>query len=362
MRKYPEVIAEIGINHNGDPDTARALVDAAVQAGADWVKFQTFSTEHLTTTSAPLADYQRDTVTEGTVGGQHDMLRALELDHDSHVALKRYCDDRKIGFLSTPFDLPSLDFLVQKLGLETIKIGSGDLTNAPLLLAAARYRCHVILSTGMATTDEIEQALGVLAFGYSEPGGAPDSRAFQAAWRAPDKAEQVRQMATLLHCTSAYPTPAEAANIAALETVRSIFGGDVGYSDHTIGNVAAVAAVALGATMIEKHITLDKSQPGPDHSASCEPDELADLVTSVRAAADVLGASAKQLQPLEANVRRVARKSLVCAKPIREGEIFSTRNLTTKRPGNGVCALLYFDYLGRPAGRTYDKDELIDAD
>ncbi len=273
MSKPPhvEIIAEAGVNHNGSLERALELVDAAADAGADVIKFQTFSADAIATKSAPKAAYQKRET--GEAQSQYEMLKALELDEAAHRTLIARCAERGIEFLSTPFDFPSLDLLANRLKLTRLKVGSGELTNAPLLLAIARTRRPVILSTGMARLEEIEAALGVLAFGYGE-GGAPSESAFQAAYKSEAGQRALRANVTLLHCTSAYPTPDSDINLKAMEALRREFGLPAGFSDHSVGIEIPIAAAALGAAMIEKHFTLDKTLPGPDHKASIEPDDL----------------------------------------------------------------------------------------
>jgi sialic acid synthase SpsE len=262
------VIAEAGVNHNGRLDTALALVDAAADAGADVVKFQTFRAGELATREAAQADYQiRNT---GKVESQLDMLKALELDDEAHRKLIAHCRARAIEFLSTPFDHHSLALLADGLGLTRIKVGSGDLTNAPLLLAIARRKCDMILSTGMATLDEVEEALGALALGYAD-GGEPGRLPFKAAYACAAGKEVLRAKVVLLHCTSDYPAADDEINLRAMDALAERFGLPVGFSDHSVGIAVPIAAVARGATVIEKHLTLDRAMPGPDHLASIEP-------------------------------------------------------------------------------------------
>jgi sialic acid synthase SpsE len=261
------VIAEAGVNHNGDAKLARDLIDAAVEAGADAVKFQTFRADALATPAAPKAGYQK----HGTEAGetQRDMLRRLELTPQTHRNLLAHCRRRPIDFLSTPFDPDSLRFLVGDLGLETIKLGSGEVTNGPLLLAAARTGCRIILSTGMSTLEEVGRALDVLAFGFTRPQEDPDPDSLSEP--AQDRRDALKERVVLLHCTSAYPAPISETNLRAMDTMNDAFGLAVGFSDHTPGTTAAIAAAARGAVAIEKHFTLDRSLPGPDHATSLEP-------------------------------------------------------------------------------------------
>jgi N-acetylneuraminate synthase len=323
------------VNHNGDIGRALAMVDAAAEAGADAVKFQTFDAAALASPLAPRARYQGR-------GSQLAMLKKLELSHAAHRRLKARAAARGIQFLSSAFDIGSLRFLARELRLPTIKLGSGELTNLPLLVEAGRSGKKVILSTGMGTLKEIDEALGALARGYG-------SR------------RALKRRVTLLHCTSAYPAHAAEANLRTLATMRSRFGLPVGYSDHSPGIAVSVAAVALGAVAIEKHFTLSRKLRGPDHAASLEPRELETLVASVRDAEAALGASAKRPAASERDTARVARKSLVAARAVRRGEKFDEKNLTTMRPGTGIAPRRYWDFLGRVATRDYRAGEPIVA-
>lgn len=359
MSESVYIIAEAGVNHNGSIDMACELVRAAARAGADAVKFQTFKADRLVTRSAAKAQYQ-SAVTDAAES-QHEMIRKLELSAEQHAALIALCRKEGIEFLSTPFDLESLALLDTTFGLARIKLSSGDLTNAPLLLAAARSGKPVILSTGMSTLGEIEAALGVLAFGYAGSGATPGVAVFERAYVAPAGQAALRAKVTLLHCTTEYPAPFAEVNLRAMQTLATAFGLRAGYSDHTTGIAIPVAAVALGACVIEKHFTLDRTLPGPDHQASLEPGELTQMVRSIREVESALGSGVKQLAPSEAKNRAVARKSLVAAKAIRAGEVFTADNLAVKRPGDGIAPLHYWDYLGKKAGRDYAADEGIDS-
>jgi N-acetylneuraminate synthase len=353
------VIAEAGVNHNGSLQRALELVDAAAAAGADIVKFQTFRAGRLASRSAPKADYQKRE-TEATES-QLDMLRALELDEVAHRVLISRCAEKGIEFLSTPFDHESLDLLVRTFDLPRLKLGSGDLTNAPLLLAIARSAKPLILSTGMATLLEVEEALGVLAFGYSVlPDAAPSILAFRSAYDSDAGQQALRKNVALLHCTTEYPTPASDVNLRAMDTLRQAFGLEVGYSDHTQGTAISLAAVARGATIIEKHFTLDRNLPGPDHKASLEPKELTDMVADIRRVEISLGDGIKRVAVSERKNREIARKSLVAASPIGCGETLTPGNVVAKRPGGGLAPIQYWDVLGRPASRPFNEDELID--
>jgi N-acetylneuraminate synthase len=353
------VIAEAGVNHNGSLHRALELVDAAAAAGADIVKFQTFRAGRLASRSAPKADYQKRET--GTSESQLDMLRALELDEAAHHALISRCAEKGIEFLSTPFDHESLDLLVRTLDLPRLKLGSGDLTNAPLLLAIARSAKPLILSTGMATLSEVEEALGVLAFGYaSDSDSKPSIAKFRLAYESDTGQQVLRNKVALLHCTTEYPTPAGDVNLRAMDTLRQAFGLEVGYSDHTQGTAISLAAVAMGASIIEKHFTLDRNLPGPDHKASLEPNELAAMVADIRRIEMSLGDGIKRVAESERKNREIARKSLVAATPIIRGEALTSVNVVAKRPGGGLAPIQYWDVLGRLATQSFDEDDLID--
>jgi N,N'-diacetyllegionaminate synthase len=328
------IIAEAGVNHNGDLTIARQLIDVAAESGADLVKFQTFSADRLVTTKARKADYQNETT--GSAESQHAMIRRLELNRDMHEALIAHCRSCGIGFFSTGFDVESLDLLM-KLGLERFKIPSGEITNLPYLRHVGACGKPLILSSGMATLGEIEAALNVL-----NEAGTP------------------RENTTVLHCNTQYPTPMADVNLKAMLTIRDAFGVAVGYSDHTIGIEVPVAAVALGATVIEKHFTLDRSLPGPDHRASLEPGEFKAMVKAIRNIEEALGDGLKRPSPSEENNKAVVRKSLVAACDIRAGEVFSEANLAAKRPGTGVSPMRWDEVLGRRAPRGFAADDEID--
>lgn len=328
------IIAEAGVNHNGDLDMARRLVDVAAEAGADLVKFQTFKADRLVATDAPKAAYQqRASHADET---QHAMIRRLELSPAAHEALIGHCKSRGIGFFSTAFDLESIDLLVS-LGLDRFKIPSGEITNLPYLRRIGSFGKPVLLSTGMASMADIEAALEVL-----ETVGTP------------------RDRITVLHCNTEYPTPMGDVNLRAMQTLQRAFDVTVGYSDHTEGIEIAVAAVALGATVIEKHFTLDRSLPGPDHRASLEPGELRAMVTAIRNIEQALGDGRKRPSASERKNIAIARKSLVAARPIRAGETFDATNLTAKRPGNGLSPMRWDEVIGRRAARDFAQDELIE--
>lgn len=353
------IIAEAGVNHDGSLERARALVDAAVAAGADIVKFQTFRADRIATRKVGKAEYQK----RGTAAGesQHAMLQRLELDEAAHADLVAHCRARGIEFLSTPFDLPSIDLLTRRHGLGRLKISSGDLTNGPLLLHAARSGASIILSTGMSTLGEIEAALGILAFGMTAPAQLPPGEAgFAAAYQSEEGQGALRERVTLLHCTSQYPAPPESVNLRAMETMRAAFGLPVGYSDHTMGIAIPIAAAARGAGVIEKHFTLDRGLPGPDHKASLEPDELGRMVAAIRETEAALGSPLKAPAEGERATRAVARKCLVAASAIRRGDRFTAANIDSKRAEGGVSAMRYWEALERLAERDYAPDEPIE--
>jgi N-acetylneuraminate synthase len=358
MRDRVFIIAEAGVNHNGSLEMARQLVDVAASAGADAVKFQTFSADALVTRSARKANYQQQTTDPEE--SQHSMLRRLELSEASHRQLISQCDARGIQFLSTPFDLQSLSILADRLDRPRIKLGSGEVTNGPLLLAAARTGRRIILSTGMATLEEVKSALGVLAFGYSGRSEAPSAAVFTAAFEHLESRARLAEKVVLLHCTTEYPAPFEDVNLRAIDTLRSSFGLPVGYSDHTPGIEMAIAAAARGAAVIEKHFTLDRSLPGPDHPASLEPAELDQMVRAVRHVEVALGDGVKAPRPSEIGNMRVARKSIVAARTIAAGELLDNSNLTVKRPGHGISPMNWWKVQGTRARRSYSQDEEIE--
>lgn len=351
------IIAEAGVNHNGSRELAIQLIDAAAEAGADAVKFQTFKAERLVSRHAPKADYQR--VTTDAEESQFDMLRRLELLPERHRELMNHCQRRGIAFLSTPFDIESMNFLVNELGLNTIKLPSGEVTNAPLLLAAGRSGVEVILSTGMADLDDIENALGVLAFGRLGGTQPPSMANFRAAWSSTEGQAALRGHVTLLHCTTEYPAPFDSVNLRAINTMAERFGLPVGFSDHTPGIAMPIAAVARGAVMVEKHFTLDRNLPGPDHQASLLPGELTEMVRAIRAVEIALGDGIKRPATCELANRAIVRKSLVATVAISKGEPFTAANVAVKRPGTGLSPLGYFDQLGKAAERNYAEDEVI---
>jgi N-acetylneuraminate synthase len=359
MRSAPRiyVIAEAGVNHNGSLELARRLVDAAAAAGADAVKFQTFRAEDLATGRAPKAAYQSRTT--GARESQLDMLKKLELSRPAHRALIAHCRRRGIAFMSSPFDVSSLRLLARTFGLPVLKIPSGEITNGPLLLEAGRSGRRIILSTGMATLADIEAALGVLAFGLADSTVRPSRAAFAAAYRSPAGQKRLRDKVVVLHCVTDYPTRFQDVNLRAMETLRATFGLPVGLSDHSLGIAIPIAAAALGARVIEKHLTLDRALPGPDQRASLDPRQFSDMVTGIRQVERGLGHGFKLPTASEVGNVLAARKSLVAARSIARGERYSARNLAAKRPGGGRPPLEYWELLGARAPRPYRKDEPV---
>lgn len=352
------IIAEAGVNHNGDEALAFQLVDAAYQAGADIVKFQTFKAKNLVTGQAKQADYQVANTQKQE--SQLAMLSRLELSYSAHHQLVKHCQSLGIEFLSTAFDSESLDFLVNDLGLKRLKLPSGELTNAPLVLEHARTGCDLIVSTGMATLAEIEMALGVIAFGYTAADNAePSVLAFQQAYASEVGQKDLKEKVTILHCTTEYPAPMAEINLRAMDTLGKAFDLPAGYSDHSEGITIPIAAVARGAVLIEKHFTLDKNMEGPDHKASLEPDELTAMVKAIRQVEVALGTAVKSPTVSEVKNKSVARKSLVASQVIRAGESFTADNLTIKRPGSGMSPYQYWDMLECSASRDYQVGDLI---
>ena len=352
------VIAEAGVNHNGKLDNAIALVEAAARAGADIVKFQTFRANQLVTSSVGRAQYQEAATNSNQ--SQLSMLEELELSEADFRTLADECAKRKITFMSTPFDEASADFLVRKLGQKTLKVGSGDLTNGPLLLHLARLQRPIILSTGMANLSDVEAALSVLAHGYISDKQPTNLTDCQTAYNSSSGQQALVKNVTLLQCTTEYPAAPETANLRAMNTLLTAFGLPVGFSDHTKGIHISVAAVALGACVIEKHMTLDKTLPGPDHQASIEPEEFKKMVAAIRETEKALGTGIKAPHSVELANRTIVRRAVVAAKPIAAGEFLSAENMTVKRASSGIPAFGYWPLLGVAASRAYDVDEQID--
>lgn len=336
------IIAEAGVNHNGSLELARKMVKAAKEAGADYVKFQTAVPELVISSIAPKAEYQKDT--DGAETSQLEMCRRIHLPLSDYAGLKRLCEETGIGFMSTPFDLKSIDMLAD-LGQDFFKIPSGEITNLPYLRAVARVAKKVILSCGMSTTEEVEDAILILT--GSHPRHASESRL-------------TRDDIILLHCNTQYPTPYEDVNLRAMPVLGEKLGVRYGYSDHTPGTEVCVAAAAMGACCLEKHFTLDRTLPGPDHKASLEPDELSRLVREVRHIEKALGSDKKEVTDSERPNIVVARKSIVAARDIKKGETFTEENISVKRPGNGISPMRWDEVLGKTAKRDFEYDSLIE--
>lgn len=325
------IIAEAGVNHNGSLEMAKQMADTAKLCGADFVKFQTTRVDSLVSRFAAMAEYQKQNT--GTEESQMEMLKKITLSYDDFVELWKYCQNKDIGFLSTPFDIDSIHFLNDMVPFW--KVPSGEITNYPYLVEIAKTEKKVVLSTGMSNLQEIEAAVGVLKqFGTSD--------------------------IVLLHCNTQYPTPYEDVNLRAMNTLKKHFGVEAGYSDHTNGIEVPIAAVAMGATIIEKHFTLDRRLPGPDHKASIEPGELTQMVTSIRNIEAAIGDGVKAVTNSERENIDVARKSIVAAVNIKKGEVFTSQNITTKRPGSGISPMMWNDVIGRKAVRDFCEDELIE--
>lgn len=328
------IIAEAGVNHNGDIELAKQLIDIAAEAGADFVKFQTFNADRLVTPCSKKADYQMQHT--DALESQHAMLRRVELTREMHEILIDHCKSQNIQFFSTGFDIKSIDLLIE-LGLKQLKIPSGEITNLPYLRHIGQFKLPVILSTGMSTLGEIEGAIAAL-----------------------ELAGTSRDLITVLHCNTEYPTPMSDVNLHAMLSIRDAFGVSVGYSDHTLGIEVAIAAVALGATVIEKHFTVDRNLPGPDQKASLEPAELKAMINSIRNIELALGDGIKRPSMSELKNKDIARKSLVAAAKIKAGELFTEDNLWVKRPGGGISPMRWDEVIGRKTIRNYDINELIE--
>lgn len=334
MMEKTIIIAEAGVNHNGSMDLSRQLIDKAVEAGVDYIKFQTFKAETLVNRSARQADYQTKNI--GRSESQLEMLRRLELSFPDFVTLNEYCSEKSIKFMSTPFDPESIEFLAS-LGMDYMKIPSGEITNLPYLRKIAMTGIPVIMSTGMSGLGMIEDAINV----FYGNGLSTDN-------------------ITLLHCNTEYPTPMVDVNLRAIETLRSAFGTKVGYSDHTKGIEVPIAAVAMGASVIEKHFTLDRTLPGPDHIASLDPHELKAMVEAIRNIELAMGSSVKKVSSSEERNITVARKSIVASRDISQGEMLTEDNLTVKRPGSGISPMRWDEVIGQTAKRDFKEDELIE--
>lgn len=352
------IIAEAGVNHNGSVERAKEMIEVAAKAGADAIKFQTFRAEHLVKRNAPKAAYQLEMTAQQE--SQFDMLKNLELDAAAHDLLIAYASVHQIEFLSSPFDFDSVDLLAKHCNLSHLKIPSGEITNAPLLLHIAQTDKPVILSTGMSTLGEIEFALGVLAYGYLHAMEKPCAASLSAAYASQKGQALLKEKVILLHCTTEYPVPFHEVHLKCMDTMKEAFQLPVGYSDHTRGIAVPIAAVARGAVVIEKHFTLDRSLPGPDHQASLEPGELIAMVNGIRQVEQAIGNPFKCAGESEVKNKKVVRRSLTVSRHIRKGEPFTSMNLTAKRPGTGIDPLYYWDWLGKRADREYQADEQIE--
>lgn len=335
MIHHTIIIAEAGVNHNGSLEMAKQLIDKAAEAGVDYVKFQTFKSSKLVSNDAKQAEYQKRNIGNQGEDSQLAMLQKLELSHEDHQVLIRHCKKKGIQFFSTAFDLDSIDFLAS-LNIGLWKIPSGEITNYPFIRKIGQRREPVIMSTGMCDERDIHNALEVLL-----------------------KSGLTKDQITILHCNTQYPTPFEDVNLRAMLSIGKDFGVRIGYSDHTLGIEVPIAAVALGATVIEKHFTLDRNLPGPDHKASLEPNELKDMVSAIRNIEEALGDGIKRVSPSEQDNIAVARKSIVAAKPIKAGETLTEDNLTVKRPGTGISPMLWEEIIGQKALRDFQEDEII---
>lgn len=351
------IIAEAGVNHNGDMNLAKQLVKEGAAAGVNAVKFQTFHPEKLVTKSAEKAAYQKETT--GNQESQLEMLQKLTLQDEDYMELEQLCQECGVDFISTPFDTDSLHFLTTKLGMPFIKVPSGEIDNAPFLLEIAHTQKPVVLSTGMATLGEIEKALAVLSYGYLNTDFPASFQAVQNVYVSDEGQSVLKDKVKLLHCTTQYPAPATQANLLAMDTMKKAFGLPVGYSDHTEGITIPIAAVAMGAEIIEKHFTLDKNMDGPDHKASLEPNELNEMVKAIRIVEQAVGNGIKLPAPDEVPNIHIVRKSLVAAKEISVGEKITAENLTAKRAGAGVSPMDIWLLLGKKSEYNYKVDEKI---
>lgn len=358
MQARTLIIAEAGVNHNGDIEKAKALIIAAKAAGADIVKFQTFKASNLVTEEAEMADYQKQNI--GNETSQYAMLKSLELSFEEFKELQEFSMQMGIVFLSTAFDFESLAFLNEELNLPLFKIPSGELTNAPFVLAHARLGKPLIVSTGMAELDEITRALSVIAYGYLFPeDSSPSLEKFEGAINSEAGQQLLKERVTVLHCTTEYPTPLSDVNLKAMQTLAERFNVSVGYSDHTEGVLVPSTAVALGAKIIEKHFTLDRNLPGPDHKASLEPDELKMMVDNIRQVEQMLGSKEKKPAVSELKNKQVARKSIIANCDIDIGQVINEQDLAIMRPGGGLSPEYYWQIVGQVSQHKYKKGDYI---
>lgn len=353
------IIAEAGVNHNGSLQKAFELVDAALDAGADIVKFQTFKTENLVSKVLQKADYQEKNMNNNLT--QFEMLKELELSFDEHLMIKEYCEKKGIEYLSTPFDFESLDFLINHAKIRSIKIPSGEITNYPLLLKMSQTNLPLIMSTGMASFSEVETALSVLAYGLSEQKNYFSENHFRNFYYTDEAQKLLEKYVTLLHCTTEYPAPFSEVNLTAMLTLEKAFSLNIGYSDHTKGISLPIAAVAMGARIIEKHFTIDKSLSGPDHKASLNPIELKNMVQSIREVEQAISGDGRKVpSKSELKNKNVVRKVLVATTEIKMGEIFTSKNVSIKRAGQGLSPMRYWDIIGENAQKSYIPDQVIE--
>ena len=350
------IIAEAGVNHNGELTKAFQLIDIAVTAGADAIKFQTYRAKNLVTQDAAKAKYQKKETNEDE--SQFDMLKKVELSYPDHFELLNYCNQKNIKFMSSAFDQESLSFLVNELKLDLLKIPSGEITNGPFLLDHARTGCNVILSTGMSNLQEIQDALSILAFGYFSD-LEPTRKLLEATYDSRKGKKILKEKVTLMHCTSQYPAPSKDINLSAITTMQKKFNLRVGFSDHSEGTIIPTNAVTLGASVIEKHFTIDKLLPGPDHKASLNPEELKNMITNIRITEKSLGNGVKTLQPSEQENKNIARKSIFAKETIRKGDIFSSKNLVIKRPGDGRSPMDFWEIVGESSDKDYLPEDFI---
>lgn len=358
MSQSTYIIAEAGVNHNGSFSMAKKLVEVAKKAGADAVKFQTFRAENLVTKEAQQANYQVENLGEAT--SQYEMLKKLELSYEEFKLLKYYCDEIGIEFLSTPFDYESVDFLVDDLQMQTVKISSGELTNSPFIHYIATKQKKMIISTGMATIDEIHEALSFVAYGLAKPVANVSVNRVHSFYQTNEAKEVLQKYVTVLHCTTEYPAPFETINLKAMNQLEKELKLSIGFSDHSQGIAISIAAIGMGATIIEKHFTLDRKLPGPDHVASLEPSELVLMVEGIRQIERALGTGIKEPTAMELKNRVAARKSIVASRDIKQGETLEAANLNIKRPGNGLSPSKYWSLIGKKTTKFYHEDELID--
>ena len=357
------IIAEAGVNHNGSLERALEMVEVAKDAGADIIKFQTFSADKLARKDAQLAEYQK--LGDGDTRSQWDLLKGLELSHAEFAAIRDHAKKRGIGFLSTGFDLDELQFLIDELHIPMVKVASGDLTFAPMLFEAGLSGLPVILSTGMANLEEIEKSLKFIAVGLAISSGVyevqtlPTAENRERAWQDARVQQILRDKVTILHCTTQYPAELDILNLKAINVIAERFGLPVGYSDHSSGTLASVVAVSLGATVIEKHFTLDKTMDGPDHMASLDPQELKSLVSQIRDTTIALGEAVKECQPIEVSNRAAVRRSLVAKNPIAAGAVIREADLECRRPGAGRTSFDFYEVVGTTADNDYEVGDYV---